>query len=169
MSKYFLYIDESKDFKHDILYIWGFASLIGLQKMEKICNSLVLPTSKKELKSTQDYDRRFFECLNLKKMMSYFEWSKKIFAWSDKDYLFALLEYIDSFLKNHPERITELQIYADYTRLAPDMKTVEKIFSRKLSHTFGIPIKMEFKNSQNYRVIQFADLIVWIYRRSFKA
>ncbi len=168
MSKYFLYIDESKDFKHNILYIWGFSSVIGLQKLEKICKSLALPYSKKELKSTQDYDRKFFESLDLKKKVSYFEYSKKIFAGSDKDYLFALLEYIDSFLKNHPEKITELQIYADYNRLAPDMKTVEKIFSRKLSHTFGIPIKMEFKNSKIYRVIQFADLIVWSYRRAIK-
>lgn len=169
MSKYFLYLDESKDFKNQIIYIWWFCSLLSIQRFENIYGPIVDRYSEIELKSTQSYDREFFETLNIGKQVSYFEYSQKLYAKSDKDYLSWLLIYIESFLLHRSLwKITELHIYADFNRLAPDMRSLEKTFSRKLTHTFDMPITIEFKNSRNYRSIQFADLIVGTYRRSLK-
>jgi hypothetical protein len=40
MSKYFLYIDESKDFKNNILYFGGYISQKNIHSTEAICQNL---------------------------------------------------------------------------------------------------------------------------------
>jgi hypothetical protein len=45
------------------------------------------------------------------------------------------------------------------------MRKLQKSLSKKFSNQFWIPIVIEFKNSAQYRSIQFADLAVGIHRR----
>ncbi len=168
MPKYFLYIDESKDYKNHTLFLGGLVSKIGFGHMEQFCQGCTSQLSKKELKSTQQYDRNFFEKILSTWNIPFTTFVQKICAHSDIEYLIHLTQLVESFLQEYND-VVEMDIFADFTRLGSETKKIEQSFSRKLSHRFDKNIQFCFRNSAKSRTIQFADLAVWIYRRQKKA
>lgn len=168
MPKYFLYIDESKDFKNHTIYIGGLVSVLWLSAFEKFCKKCVPDNQKKELKSTQDFDRVFFEELTQKEWLPFSTQVEKLTSHSDHDYLDNLITFVELVLQKL-HQIDAVHIIADFTRLSSDMEKTERSFSKKLTHLFQKPITLEFKNSSQYRCIQFADLAVWSFRKQKKS
>jgi Protein of unknown function (DUF3800) len=164
MPKYFLYIDESKDFKNHTLYLGGLISRLTLSWFEKICKQIVGQSFPGELKSTQDYHRDFFHDLIQQKNSFLEPFVQKIISRGDLDYLDNIIVLLEAFLQQKDD-ISEITIYADFTRLSDDMRKTEKAFTKKLSHHFWIPIEIFFKNSRLYRCIQLADLAVGCFRK----
>jgi hypothetical protein len=76
-----------------------------------------------------------------------------------------LIAYIEKVLFSH-ENVSDIQIYADFTRLDRDMIRYSKVFSRKLSNHLDRHVRLEFRPSHLYRSLQFADLEVGIYRKT---
>ncbi len=165
MSKIFLYIDESKDYKNGILHIGWFFCVHGLANMDRICGSLI--STPYELKSTRKNDREQFEKMVKVHKKLPFQFFTQSFdgITSDQQYLDTLIYFLESFVwKYEPP---ELQIYADYIRLDEDMRRYEKRISKKLTHHFSFPIILEFLPSHRHTSVQFADLIIWIHRRKW--
>lgn len=164
MPKYFLYIDESKDYKNHTLYLGWLVSRLAFSWFEKMCKQIVGKKFPGELKSTQAYHRDFFHALVEEKEHSLESFVQKIISHGDCDYLDNIIELLWAFLEQKDD-ISEITIYADFTRLSDDMRKTEKAFTKKLSHHFWIPIEVFFKNSRLYRCIQLADLSVGCFRK----
>ncbi len=165
MSKIFLYIDESKDYKNNILYLGGIVTHLGFHAFEKFCQKALPPNFPYELKSTRPQDRKILETYMREKDCPFKVLVRKMQAKSDTDYIDVLIRFVEDFLANSPIPVSSLDISADFIRLDSDMKKLQKSLSKKFSNQFWIPIVIEFKNSSQYRSIQFADLAVGIHRR----
>ena len=165
MSKVFLYIDESKDYKNNTLYLWGIVSHLGFHTFERFCQSKLPADFPYELKSTRPQDRLILENLLLEDDVPLSVLVEKLSVKNDNDYIEALVQFLEIFLSNTSIPITALDISADFIRLDKDMRKLQRSLSKKFSNQFSIPIVLEFKNSFQYRCIQFADLAVGIYRR----
>ena len=165
MSKIFLYIDESKEYKNNTLYIGGLVSRLWFHAFEKICSELTPSDFHYELKWTRKPDRELF--LNMKTDIDKYAeiqvW--EYLAYGDRDYLDCLWMLLADIMKTRGTFVSEIHIFADFIRLDSDMRKLEKSLSKKFSNQFWIPIVLEFKNSSQYRSIQFADLAVGIHRR----
>jgi hypothetical protein len=165
MSKIFLYIDESKDYKNNAIHIGWFFCMHGLANMDRVCESLI--STPYELKSTRKNDREQFE----KIIQTHEKLPFRLFTLSfdnitsDKQYLDSLIHFLDCFIGEY--KPWDLQIYADYIRLDEDMRRYEKRISKKLTHHFSFPITLEFLASHRHTSIQFADLAIWIHRRKW--
>ena len=164
MPTYFLYIDESKDYKNHKLYIGWILSDHWLSSCEKMCQNLLPRDIPYELKSTRPNDREIFQKTWKNNSLTEI-FVTQVFARSDEDYLTNLIESVSQLLSKKPSTHA-LDIFADFTRLSDDMKKVENAFSKKLTHHFSIPVRLEFKNSRYYRCIQYADLAVGCFRRN---
>ncbi len=165
MSKIFLYIDESKDYKNNTLYLWGIVTHLGFHAFEKLCQNILPADFPYELKSTRPHDRQILEQFMLKEDCPMSILVEKLSAKNDTEYIDALIRYVDIFLTHTDIQVSSLDISADFIRLARDMRKLQKSLSKKFSNQFWIPIVIEFKNSSQYRSIQFADLAVGIHRR----
>lgn len=162
IKRVFLYIDESKDYKNNLLYMGGLFGEYGLHAMNMHCKDIL--STQYELSSTRKPDREKYVHAKSKNNIKYTSFCKKIpWIYSDKQYLDALKIYLESFINEYnPE---EIILFPDYIRLDADMKKLEKRFSKALSAQFSIKIELEFLTSANHNAIQFADLEVWLFRR----
>jgi hypothetical protein len=165
MSKIFLYIDESKDYKNNILYLGGIVTHLGFHAFEKLCQSILPSDFPYELKSTRPHDRQILEQFMLTPDCPISILVEKLSASSDTEYIDALVRYVEIFLDRTDIQVSSMAISADFIRLDRDMRKLQKSLSKKFSNQFWIPIVIEFKNSEQYRSIQFADLAVGIHRR----
>lgn len=165
MSKYFLYIDESKHYKDNILYIWGIVTSLGFHAFEKFCQNQLPEDFPYELKSTRPKDRQILEKILQNEDCPFWVFTRKLIVKNDTEYVRWLLQFLEDFINSSDKVISSLDISADFIRLDSDMRRFQKSLSRKLSNHFKVPIVIEFKNSSQYRCIQFADLVVGIHRR----
>jgi len=162
IKRIFLYIDESKDYKNNLLYMGGLFSECWLHAMNTHCKNIY--STDYELSSTRRPDREWYIKAKWKNKLRYNVYCRKI-EWisSDRQYLDALKEYLESFIeKYNPDDIV---IFPDYIRLDSDMKKLGKRFSKNLSSNFGKNIELEFLTSSNHLSIQFADLEIGLFRR----
>jgi hypothetical protein len=101
MSRVFLYIDESKDYKNHTLYIGGLISHLSLTKIEAHCQRLCTSRSNEELKSTKPYDREFFRGILKATDIPFRMYATSISASSDKEYLSALTLFLEMLFRDH--------------------------------------------------------------------
>ena len=76
MSRVFLYIDESKDYKNNLLYMGGFFSGYGLHAMNTHCKNILSTTY--ELSSTRRPDRDRYIKARAKNKIKYTSYCKMI-------------------------------------------------------------------------------------------
>lgn len=164
MKKLFLYIDESKDFTTNNLYIGWLVANLGLHAMNIYCAEFVPTWLKYELKSTRKYERNLFVGLydNMSPEWQIF-WSK-FFGLKEIPYESFLFVYVEKVLTHFPQCI-EVDIFVDSIKIAPDVRKYQKTLSKRLSKATGKKISFEFKQSHEHVAIQFADLAVGIFRR----
>lgn len=162
MKKLFLYIDESKEYKNNILYMGGIYGEYGLHAMNLHCWSIF--SRPYELSSTRCEDREEYLRYTSVSQIKYNSFCRTFLEISsDKQYLEGLQQYIKEFVDIH--KPTDLSIFADFIRLDKDMSSIERAFSKSLSSRNNCKISLRFLNSKNNISIQFADLEIWLHRR----
>lgn len=160
MKKLFLYIDESKDYKNNTLYVWGLASYLGFHLMNEYCAGLLPSWVHYELKSTRLRDREFFEKIIAKEVP--FSLLGNVYeVESDQKYEKCLCDLIIQMIWKHEN----INVFVDSIKIAGDMRKYQKMLSKKLSRELNKNIQIEFKKSSEYRCIQFADLAIGVFRR----
>lgn len=168
MSKIFLYIDESKDFQNNQMYLWSIISTFGPHTLDKHLEQLLPYKFQRELKSTKSHDCEMFKDMSVWNKNIYWCYAGVYDAKNDKDYLSCLKSHTLAILSQYDQNVTTVEMIVDFNRLDSNMSKVEKAFSRSLSETLKIPVILSFKNSKSLLAIQFADLTTWIYRKQHK-
>jgi len=136
MSKVFLYIDESKDYKNNILYLGGIVTHLGFHAFEKVCQNTLPTEFPYELKSTRPQDRKILEQFMMTSDCPISILVEKLPAKSDTDYIDALLRYVQIFLDRSDTQVSSIDISADFIRLDRDMRKLQKSLSKKFSNQF---------------------------------
>ncbi len=173
MSKYFLYIDETKQLQNGILILWGFLSRYNKESCNKIIEKH-LATYKlwnyKELKSTSKYGKEFIEhgwveFLQQKWIIEKviwtitFEYYRDSYEWY-RSVLIKLIEEIN--IKDDL-----IGIYIDSLPVVKNTKILQKYLERDICPIFPNITKIIPENSSNQRCIQLADHIIGEIRKYY--
>lgn len=173
MSKYFLYIDESKQLQNGILMLWGFLS----RNNKESCNKVISEAFEEykiwnlqEIKSTSKYWKGFIE----KWWIEYLKEKgiiERIVATISYDYYRDSYEWYKATLIKLIDEVAIrdeiIAVYIDYLPLVKNRKDIQLFLERDICPIYTNILKITPEISSSQRCIQISDLIMGEIRKYY--